>query len=201
MKKCCWITLFCCNLKPDTSYVFLVRAVTPNGVISQPSPLSDKVMTLSLGRSLPEHDTNQVRAKFSHTLLSLTTATAISPTAVTLHWTVRQDEQYISGYHVKHQEEGGLTNATVVHVRRGSSSSYTVFGLKKYTAYEMRLAPVYRDIVGKESNALIARTLSDGELQLSSKNKKKHSKWVVFIHLHFFVFGIIIFLEDFEPKM
>ncbi|OQV21525.1 Roundabout-like protein 2 [Hypsibius exemplaris] len=150
------------DLKPDSSYVFLVRAMTQHGVISPPSPLSDKVMTLSVGRTAALHDLNELRSKFSQPMVELTAVTAISPTAVSLRWLIIQHEQYIAGYYVKYREPGVPTsNYSVINFRKGSSLSHNIFGLKKYTEYEFRLVPAYKDIMGRESNALRMRTLSD----------------------------------------
>ena len=73
------------NLKPDTSYVFLVRAENSDG-LSHPSPVSERVRTLRLIGSDFVHEDDQPidLAEVQNTLLSkvveLSSVEAISST-------------------------------------------------------------------------------------------------------------------------
>lgn len=76
------------NLKPNTSYVFLIRAENSHG-LSLPSPVSDKARTLGSDRNVPDYDLDEARNRLSTNVVELKEVQAISSTAVRLIWEVR----------------------------------------------------------------------------------------------------------------
>lgn len=156
------------SLRPDSSYVFLVRTLTSAG-LSQPSPLSDTVRTMNTPRQMPDYDLAEIRLKFSVRMVQLLEIQATSSVSLTIVWKVIQDEKLIAGYYVKYREHLLFKgNYSIVTFHRGSGHySYTLFGLKKFTQYEVTLIPFYKDIQGRDSNVLIGQTLSDGKTGMS----------------------------------
>lgn len=77
------------DLKPDTSYIFLVRAENSNG-LSSPSPLSDHVRTLGADmRAVSQSELDEARSRLSTKVVELRHIEAISSTSVRLNWKVR----------------------------------------------------------------------------------------------------------------
>ena len=111
------------NLKPDTSYVFLVRSENSHGM-SPPSPVSDRVRTLRLFSSVVNHNkdlkslsqadlgVNVPLAEVQNTLMNkvveLTSIEAISSTTIRVSWDVKADAiSYIEGYYVRYRDMSG----------------------------------------------------------------------------------------------
>ncbi|OWA51630.1 Roundabout-like protein 2 [Hypsibius exemplaris] len=147
------------NLRPDSSYLFLIRAINSHG-ISLPSVMSEPIRTLGNIRPLPDYDLADIKAKFTQQLVELTEVRAISSTAVNLYWNILRHEKYIGGYFIKFRH-GGHGNFSMVTVRRGLAQTHTLLNLRKYTNYEFILVPFYKDIRGVSSNALSCQTSED----------------------------------------
>lgn len=78
------------DLKPDTSYVFLVRAENAHG-LSVPSGVSEVARTLRLGpdsRNVPQHTLDEARARLSTKVVSLLQLVASASTSIRLSWEV-----------------------------------------------------------------------------------------------------------------
>ena len=151
------------SLRPDSTYVYLVRTLTSTG-LSQPSPLSDIVRTMNNARQMPDYNLAEIRTKFSVRMVQLLEVQSTSSVSLTILWKVIQDEKLIAGYYVKYREHMLFKgNYSIVTFHRGAGHySYTLFGLKKFTQYEITLIPFYKDLQGRDSNVLIGQTLSDG---------------------------------------
>lgn len=76
------------DLKPDTSYVFLVRAENSHG-LSVPSPVSEVTHTLgSDRRSVPQYELDEARVRLGTKVVQLRDLQPISSTSVRLLWDV-----------------------------------------------------------------------------------------------------------------
>lgn len=154
------------HLRPDTSYLFLVRAISSHGV-SLPSIMSEPIRTQGNLRPLPDYDLADIKAKFTQQLVELTEVKAISSTAVNMYWNILRNDKYIGGYYVKFRALSGPNarygNFSMVAVRRGLAQTHTLLNLKKFTKYEFLLIPFYKDIRGTPSNILTAHTMEDGK--------------------------------------
>ena len=76
------------DLKPDTSYVFLVRAENSHG-LSVPSPISEVARTLgSDRRSVPQYELDEARVRLGTKVVELRDVQPISSTSVRLLWDV-----------------------------------------------------------------------------------------------------------------
>lgn len=76
------------DLKPDTSYVFLVRAENSHG-LSVPSPVSEVARTLgSDRRSVPQYELDEARVRLGTKVVQLRDVQPLSSTSVKLLWDV-----------------------------------------------------------------------------------------------------------------
>jgi hypothetical protein len=76
------------DLKPDTSYVFLVRAENSHG-LSVPSPVSEVAHTLgSDRRSVPQYELDEARVRLGTKVVQLRDVQPVSSTSVRLLWDV-----------------------------------------------------------------------------------------------------------------
>jgi roundabout axon guidance receptor 2 len=76
------------DLKPDTSYVFLVRAENSHG-LSVPSSVSDVARTLGADRrAVPHYELDEARARLGTKVVDLRDVQPISSTSVRLIWDV-----------------------------------------------------------------------------------------------------------------
>lgn len=77
------------NLKPDTSYVFLVRARNIQG-FSLPGPLSDVARTTGLDQqqAIPQTELIRARDRLNSEILYLKQVEALSSTSVKIIWDV-----------------------------------------------------------------------------------------------------------------
>lgn len=83
-----WVQFQIGDLKPDTSYIFLVRAENSHGV-SVPSPVSNVVRTLGADRrAVPKYELDEARARLGTKVVQLRDVQPISSTSVRLMWEV-----------------------------------------------------------------------------------------------------------------
>lgn len=77
-------------LKPNTEYVFFVRAVSPEGVVSAPSPLSESVTTHISTSNRNSDDLDMAREKLGQGIVVLLkNAYPTSSTSIKIEWQVR----------------------------------------------------------------------------------------------------------------
>lgn len=77
------------DLKPDTSYVFVVRAENSQG-ISVPSEMSEEAHTQGTHlRDVPIHQINEGRSRLATKVILLKNLTPTSSTTVKITWEVR----------------------------------------------------------------------------------------------------------------
>ncbi|KAJ6643323.1 Roundabout like 2 [Pseudolycoriella hygida] len=178
-------TITISELKPATSYVFMVRAENSHG-ISVPSTLSAVVKTLGAENGVvPQAELAAARAvlsgKYLHSphirkhlsfppkfiiiiVVELQDALAINSTSVKLEWQlhVSSSELYIEGLYVRFRDlSGGSQKYNILTVMNPMAKHYTVSNLKKYTKYEFFLSPFYRSVEGQPSNSKLVQTFED----------------------------------------
>ncbi|XP_037046753.1 roundabout homolog 2 [Bradysia coprophila] len=158
-------TITISELKPATSYVFMVRAENSHG-ISVPSALSAVVKTLGAENGVvPQAELAAARAVLSgKKILELTDALAINSTSVKLEWQlhVSSSELYIEGLYVRFRDlSGGSQKYNILTIMNPLTKHYAVANLKKFTKYEFFLAPFYRSVEGQPSNTKLVQTFED----------------------------------------
>ena len=179
------------SLKPETRYVFLIRAENALGT-GRPSELSKVIKTLgSRTVGAPDHYLSRARTQLSitevgkdlllrpnskHPLFTMTftwflyfqvnlrSVKAVNSTSVSLEWGVTGDKDFIEGYYIRFKDMGGSTNKYNMVTAWGSKvSRYVLKDLKKFTKYEVFLVPFYKNVEGPPSNTRAATTLEDGK--------------------------------------
>ncbi|XP_066991291.2 roundabout homolog 2 [Anabrus simplex] len=150
------------DLKPDTSYVFLVRAENPYGV-SVPSPVSERVKTLGGdSRAVPQYELDEARARLGTKVVQLLDVQPLTSTSVKLIWDILNGEEYVEGLYVRFRDlSGGSQNYNMVTVLNAGATSYVVSNLRKFTKYEFFLVPFYKSVEGQPSNSKTGQTLED----------------------------------------
>lgn len=148
------------DLKPDSSYVFVVRAENAHG-LSPASEMSESVRTLSNSRSVSKSELDSARAMLSTKTIELRNAVPLSSTSVRLGWFSSAPE-LVEGLYVRFRElSGGSHNYNILTVLDVDSGRYAVSNLKKFTKYEFFAAPFYKSVEGQPSNSRVAQTLED----------------------------------------
>ncbi|CRK86303.1 CLUMA_CG000071, isoform A, partial [Clunio marinus] len=152
------------DLKPATSYVFIVRAENSYG-LSVPSPVSSVIKTLDTDKSvIPPNELASARAFLSGKVLELTDALAVNSTAVRLEWhlLLSDTEYYIEGLYIRYRDLGDETQKyNSVTVMKPDSEMHDVGNLNKFSKYEFFISPFYRSVEGQPSNSKIVQTLED----------------------------------------
>ncbi|XP_040355859.1 roundabout homolog 1 [Ixodes scapularis] len=149
-------------LRPDSRYVFIVRAENAHG-LGPPSPASDTIRTLGLApHFLPEYNLDEARAKLTSCVVTLQEIRATSSTAVKLTWRVQGDKDYVEGFYIRFRDvSGGSQKFNMVTVLNGGASSYVLNDLRAYAKYEFFLVPFYKSVEGPPSNSRNVQTLED----------------------------------------
>ncbi|GFG28560.1 hypothetical protein Cfor_11692, partial [Coptotermes formosanus] len=152
------------DLKPDTSYVFLVRAENSHG-LSVPSPVSEVARTLGADRrSVPQYELDEARVRLGTKVVQLRDVQPISSTSVRLIWDILVGETYVEGFYIRFRDvSGGSQQYNMVTVLNAGSTSYTVANLRKFTKYEFFLVPFFKSIEGQPSNSKYVQTAEDGK--------------------------------------
>ena len=158
------------NLKPDTSYIFLVRAENSHGM-SPPSPLSERVRTLRLlssSASDADIDLEEVQNTLMNKVVELTSIEAISSTTIRVSWEIILPEEtikkkYVEGFYIRYRDMSGgsqkFNMKTVLNSEQ--TESHVISNLMKFTEYEVFLMPFHQKIEGQPSNSLHVQTLED----------------------------------------
>ncbi|XP_050293161.1 roundabout homolog 2 [Anthonomus grandis grandis] len=148
------------ELKPDSSYVFIVRAENAHG-LSPASKVSPTARTLANSRTLPNSELDTARAALSTKLIELQDARPQSSSSVKLYWLLTAVD-YVEGFYIRFRElSGGSHNYNILTVLNIETTFYTVTNLKKFTKYEFFISPFYKSVEGQPSNSRIAQTLED----------------------------------------
>ncbi|KAG0433109.1 hypothetical protein HPB47_020220 [Ixodes persulcatus] len=149
-------------LRPDSRYVFIVRAENAHG-LGPPSPASDTIRTLGLApHFLPEYNLDEARAKLTSCVVTLLEIRSTSSAAVKLTWRVQGDKDYVEGFYIRFRDvSGGSQKFNMVTVLNGGASSYVLSDLRAYAKYEFFLVPFYKTVEGPPSNSRNVQTLED----------------------------------------
>ncbi|XP_023247283.1 roundabout homolog 1-like, partial [Copidosoma floridanum] len=150
------------NLKPDTNYVFLVRAENSHGM-SLPGPISDIAHTISTDQHVvPETELIRARDRLNSDILQLRDVISLSSTSVKIVWDILGAPDLVDGLYIRYREMSDQPpEYQMVTVMNAGATSYVLTGLKKYTRYEFFLVPFYKTIEGRPSNVRLAMTLED----------------------------------------
>jgi len=164
------------NLRPDTSYLFLVRAMNTHGM-SMPSQVTSGFRTLGGGRPKPvpgDFDISLVAEKLSGQVVSMKTPEVISSTAVKLNWEILKSNRFIEGFHVKYRVMPDIYehltsdtgrrrqgDYTVETVDSGTETMYVLRNLRSFTWFEIKVQPFYLSVEGQESQIKRVRTFED----------------------------------------
>ncbi|XP_054286109.1 roundabout homolog 2-like isoform X1 [Macrosteles quadrilineatus] len=155
-------TIMITDLKPDTSYVFVVRAENSQG-ISVPSEISEVAHTQGTHlRDVPIHQINEARARLATKVIILRNLEATSSTAVRITWEIVTAEDFVEGIYVRFRDiSGGENKYNMATVLNAGALHYTVTNLQKYTKYDFFLVPFFKMIEGQPSNSKVVQTLED----------------------------------------
>jgi len=151
------------NLRPDTEYVFTVRAENSHGS-SAPSPLSRSVKTTRLGSDYRlDENMEYAREVLLSRVLEIVDLEAISSTSVRITWNLLSDTEYIQGFYIRFCDmSGGSIKFNIITILKDSvTNNYVVANLREFTKYEFFLMPFYKSIEGQPSNSRQIQTLED----------------------------------------
>ncbi|RWS31362.1 roundabout 1-like protein [Leptotrombidium deliense] len=150
------------NLRPQTSYVFIVRAENEKG-LGYPSMPSDEIYTISSNNYISDAEVNEARHTLSLYSVSLREVRVLNSTSVQLMWDFKGDIQLIEGFHIRFLDVKNSYNQNydLVSVRKSSVTSHVIAGLKPYTIYEFFLVPFYKSVQGMPSNLKSVQTMED----------------------------------------
>ncbi|KAG8185972.1 hypothetical protein JTE90_003530 [Oedothorax gibbosus] len=149
------------NLKPDTRYMFLVRAENKHG-LGYPSAISDVMRTTGYSTGIPFFNLDEARSHLNDVTILLQDVVPLSSTSVKMTWKVQGASGFIEGFYIRFLDlSGGSRKYNMVTVLSGGSSTYTLGDLKKFTKYQFFLVPFYKSIEGPPSNSKTAQTSED----------------------------------------
>ena len=150
------------NLKPDTSYVFIVRAENSHG-ISVPSEISEHVKTLKSRHSDDYVNIELARDSLLTKLIELVEIEPISSTSVRLTWNFISETRYLEGFYIRFRDmSGGSEKFNIITVLKSENTNMVVIpNLRKFTEYEFFLMPFYKMMEGQPSNSMNIQTLED----------------------------------------
>lgn len=151
------------NLKPNFTYVFVVRAENTNG-IGPPSDISSVVYTKTSRSNATLLSTAQLSLELarqrlgSEQLIKLEELRILNSTAIQLTWKRRKDEPLIQGYYIKWRGPPLTPQQTFINITSSLVESAIVNGLKPYTTYEFFMIPYHRTVQGMPSNSIDGTT-------------------------------------------
>ncbi|XP_050537160.1 roundabout homolog 2 isoform X2 [Daktulosphaira vitifoliae] len=151
------------NLKPDTTYVFMVRAENSHG-LSVPSALSAVVKTGGSNAVITQQSLDEAREKLSNKVIDFKELFSISSTSVRIMWEVLNSPEWVEGVYVRFRELSGGSqtyNMITVMMNNGEPKSYTLANLRKFTKYDFFLVPFFKTVEGQPSNSMVVQTHED----------------------------------------
>nr|XP_057935110.1 roundabout homolog 2 isoform X6 [Doryrhamphus excisus] len=151
------------GLRPNTIYLFMVRAVNNQGV-SDPSPMSDPVRTQDISPPAQGVDHRHVQKELGEVIVRLHNPVVLSPTAIQVTWTVDRQSQFIQGYRVVFRQTSGLPapgHWQMQDVKVPSERSVVLSSLKKGIVYEIKVRPYFNEFQGMDSESRTARTTEE----------------------------------------
>lgn len=156
------------DLRPNTRYLFVVRAENHHG-IGYPSSVSDEIKTIdTLAAETVGGETGgeQTRRALNDIFIRLKDVRILSSHSVKLLWNVVKNVEYIEGYYIYYQlapnnDLTGTHPVQMVTVFDVGATNYVLEDLRKYSTYRFFIIPFVKGIEGKPSNALVAKTSED----------------------------------------
>ncbi|XP_061828601.1 roundabout homolog 2 isoform X1 [Nerophis lumbriciformis] len=151
------------GLRPNTIYLFMVRAVNNQGV-SDPSPMSDPVRTQDISPPAQGVDHRHVQKELGEVIVRLHNPVVLSPTAIQVTWTVDRQSQFIQGYKVVYRQTSGLPapgHWQTQDIKVPSERSVVLSPLKKGIVYEIKARPYFNEFQGMDSESRTARTTEE----------------------------------------
>ncbi|XP_029661480.1 protein sax-3-like [Formica exsecta] len=149
------------DLRPETNYVFLVRAENSHG-LSLPGPLSDVVQTTNVNQhTVPQVELTRARDRLNSEILHLKEVQPLTSTSVKIMWDILGAADLVEGLYIRYREVSEKPEYQMVTVLNAGATSYVLTNLKKYTRYEFFLVPFYKIIEGRPSNVKLVTTLED----------------------------------------
>ncbi|XP_032667752.1 roundabout homolog 2-like [Odontomachus brunneus] len=149
------------DLRPETNYVFLVRAENSHG-LSLPGPLSDVVQTTNVNQhTVPQVELTRTRDRLNSEILHLKEVQPLSSTSVKIMWDILGAADLVEGLYIRYREVSEKPEYQMVTVLNAGATSYVLTSLRKYTRYEFFLVPFYKIIEGRPSNVKLVTTLED----------------------------------------
>ncbi|XP_072156554.1 roundabout homolog 1 isoform X2 [Bemisia tabaci] len=151
------------DLKPDTMYMFIVRAENSHG-LSVPSEISEGVRTLGLNTVVPQHLLDEARSRLGTKVLALKELIPAASTSVRVVWEVVSSTgaEFMEGVYLRFRDlSGGSQKYNLATVMTAEATNYTVSNLRKFTKYEFFLVPFYKSVEGQPSNSMLVQTLED----------------------------------------
>ncbi|XP_038047946.1 roundabout homolog 1-like isoform X2 [Patiria miniata] len=130
------------QLRPGTTYLFLVRAVNDRG-IGPPSPISQPITTRDSGR-------NSVTLQLAEAGVSIKNTLVLSNTEVKISWQVDQHADLIEGYYLKYWLSSNPSGEVEELVVIGATNKKIV-GLQPDTRYSVSVQPFVGGIRGSDS--------------------------------------------------
>lgn len=150
------------DLKPDTRYMFTVRAENAYG-LSVPSNTSEILHTQSgETQGVSQAQLDEARIRLGTRVITLKNLTPTGSTTVRVSWELLTSDEYVEGVYVRFREvSGGWHKYSLVTVMAAGASQYTVSSLRKFTKYEFFLTPFFKSVEGQPSNSKVVQTLED----------------------------------------
>ncbi|XP_036451085.1 roundabout homolog 2-like [Colossoma macropomum] len=151
------------DLRPNTVYVFIIRAVNAQGV-GDPSPMSEPVRTQDISPAVQGIDHRQVQKELGEVIVSMHNPVVLSSTSVRVTWAVENPSQFIQGYRVLYRQTSGLPSPgtwQVQDLKTPSERDITLHDLKKGVVYEIKVRPFFNEFQGADSESMTARTLEE----------------------------------------
>ncbi|XP_059824988.1 roundabout homolog 2 isoform X5 [Hypanus sabinus] len=148
------------GLRPNTIYLFMVRAVNAQGV-SDPSQMSDPVRTQDISPPAQGVDHRQVQRELGDVIIRLHNPLVLTPSSIQITWAVERPSQFIQGYRVLFRQISGLPSPSswqLMEVKVPTERSTVLSNLKKGVSYEMKVRPYFNEFQGIDSESKTART-------------------------------------------
>ncbi|XP_053097244.1 roundabout homolog 2 isoform X3 [Pangasianodon hypophthalmus] len=151
------------ELRPNTVYVFIVRAVNAQGV-GDPSAMSEPVRTQDISPAVQGVDHRQVQKELGDVIVTMHNPIVLSSTSVRVTWAVEKPSQFIQGYRVLYRQTSGLPSPgtwQIQDLKAPSERDVTLHELKKGVVYEIKVRPFFNEFQGADSESITARTLEE----------------------------------------
>ncbi|XP_042656481.1 roundabout homolog 3 [Tyto alba] len=144
------------GLVPDTTYLFLVRAVNAYG-LGDPSGVSEPVRTQDASPTQQGLDPEQVQRELAQVAVHLQEPVVVPPGAIRLSWTVERQAPFVQGYRVLYRQRGGHWEEAQV-VRAPGERGALLTELRRGQDYEVKVQPYFHHLHGPDSAVRALRT-------------------------------------------